>query len=356
MKIISVVGARPQFVKLAPIDKQMHVKGIEHVIVHTGQHYDPLLSQSFFQELGISQPKHQLNVGSATHGAQTGEMLIKLEKIFQEENPDWVLVYGDTNSTIAAALAAVKLQIRVAHLEAGLRSFNRSMPEEHNRVVTDHVSDLLLAPTQIAMQHLATEGLAAKAINVGDVMTDILYVQRDAVANAPIPVPSKTKEYYIATIHRPQNTDDPQRLQEILKAFSNLDYPVYLLAHPRLKAVMENSEITSLWPQKIADTGSLKWCDALPYPKLVRAVMSAKAVITDSGGLQKEAFLLQTPCITVRSETEWEETIELGWNRLVEPGIQIIQATQEEVPAFALENPYGNGDTARLVVQTLLEF
>ena len=217
MHVLSVVGARPQFVKLAAIDKAFRAEGVRHTIVHTGQHYDPMLSDVFFEDLGISAPDVHLGVGSGSHGKQTGAMLGALDDVLEEYQPDWVLVYGDTNSTIAAALSAVKMHIRVAHLEAGLRSFNRRMPEEHNRVLTDHASDLLLAPTTVAADHLATEGLADRTVIVGDVMTDILLAVRDEVAGKPSPIMEELGlpegGYHLATIHRPDNTDNKARLE-----------------------------------------------------------------------------------------------------------------------------------------------
>lgn len=348
MKVMSVVGARPQFVKLAPIDRALHASGVHHEILHTGQHYDPLLSRAFFEDLGISEPTYHLAIGSGRHGEQTGSMLIEIEKILLQDRPDWLLVYGDTNSTLAAALAAVKLHVPIAHLEAGLRSFNRSMPEEHNRVLTDHAADLLLAPTQEAVTQLAREGLAERTVLVGDVMADVLFAQRDAVAEDSIPVPSAEGEYAIATIHRPQNTDSTERLAAILDAFSRWPQPVYLLAHPRLRNIMEEHG-------GLVDRGNLHWHDPLPYPQLVRAAMSAAAVVTDSGGLQKEAFLLRTPCITVRTETEWVETVTLGWNTLVEPGEPMLQAMRAARPAQTDAMPYGDGHAAQRVAATLLE-
>src|SRR6185312_13234701 len=223
MRILSVVGARPQFVKLAPIARAMEGRA-EHIIVHTGQHYDELMSDVFFQDLGIPAPDYNLGVGSGKHGEQTGAMLAGLEKVFEEAKPDVVLVYGDTNSTLAAALAAVKIHIPVAHLEAGLRSFNRRMPEEHNRVLTDHAADLLLSPTDVGMDHLANEGLADRSVMVGDVMTDVLFRVRGqlADANEPIPAGLSAGEYYVCTIHRPDNTDDPARLKAIVDSLAAL--------------------------------------------------------------------------------------------------------------------------------------
>lgn len=347
MKVLSVVGARPQFIKLAPIAHAM-VRRIDHVVAHTGQHYDELMSDVFFRDLGIPAPDENLAVGSGKHGAQTGAMLTGLEEVFEKHRPDWVLVYGDTNSTIAAALAAVKMHLPVAHLEAGLRSFNRRMPEEHNRVLTDHAADLLLAPTQVAADHLRTEGLEGRTVVVGDVMTDVLLQTRSKVSELPIPEGVADGDYYVATIHRPANTDDPVHLRSIVDGLAALDRPVLLLAHPRLvkHAADHGIELTR---------GAIDVRAPLSYPQLVRAVDRAAGVITDSGGLQKEAFLLQTPATTVRPETEWVETVELGWNVLVPPSeAAITAAVRRPRPMETDASPYGDGDAATRVVEALL--
>ena len=348
MRILSVVGARPQFVKLAPIAQALKGRA-EHVILHTGQHYDELMSDVFFRDLGIPAPEVNLDVGSGSHGKQTGLMLEGLEREFLRYTPDWVLVYGDTNSTVAAAIAAVKLHLPVAHLEAGLRSFNRRMPEEHNRVLTDHAADLLLAPTRVAMDHLAREGLADRAVLVGDVMTDVLYTVRDQVlAKAPpAPLDLPTGEYYLATIHRPDNTDDPTRLRGIVDALANLDRPVLLVAHPRLRALAEQHDINLV-------RGALHIHDPLPYPDLVAAVMRSGGVVTDSGGLQKEAFLLRIPTTTIRPETEWVETVELGWNVLANEVDEIASAVSRPMPPATDATPYGDGSAAEAVADALL--
>ncbi|WP_411730612.1 non-hydrolyzing UDP-N-acetylglucosamine 2-epimerase [Paeniglutamicibacter sp.] len=351
MKILSVVGARPQFVKLAPIHSATLAAGVEHVIVHTGQHYDPMLSDIFFEDLGIGVPDVHLGVGSGSHGVQTGAMLAALDAVFDEHRPDWVLVYGDTNSTVAAALSAVKMHIPVAHLEAGLRSFNRRMPEEHNRVITDHAADLLLAPTQVAVEHLAHEGLAERTVLVGDVMTDVLYVTRDKVAAAPSRLLAElgltAGSYYLSTIHRAENTDDPARLLEIVKGLAELDKPVVLLAHPRVvaKAATHGIELTQ---------GSLIAHPPLAYPDLIAAALASAGIVTDSGGLQKEAFLLRVPCTTVRTETEWVETVELKWNVLANSAEEIATAVTRPRPPETHAAPYGDGDAATRAVQTLL--
>ena len=353
MRVISVVGARPQFVKLAPIDHALREAGMEHTIVHTGQHYDPMLSDVFFEDLGIAEPSVHLGVGSASHGKQTGAIMAALDDVFQEVAPDWVLVYGDTNSTLAAALSAVKLHIPLAHLEAGLRSFNRKMPEEHNRVLTDHAADLLLTPTEVGAEHLAAEGIVDGVVITGDVMTDVLFQTRDKVKDDPSPL-TKTLDllpgtYSVATIHRAENTDDPARLAAVLDSLSRVDHPVVILAHPRLlaKASEHGLEVGS---------GNLIVHAPLPYPELVSAVMKSRGVITDSGGLQKEAFLLRVPCTTVRTETEWVETVDLGWNVLVEPGEGMTAAAQRRQPEPTDAMPYGDGHAAAKVVVALREY
>lgn len=351
MQILSVVGARPQFVKLAPIAHECERAGITHTIVHTGQHYDPLLSDVFFRELNIPAPAEHLGVGSGSHGVQTGAMLAKLDAILDTYRPDWVLVYGDTNSTLAATLSAVKLHYPIAHLEAGLRSFNRAMPEEHNRVLTDHAADLLLAPTQVAARHLAHEGLAERTVVVGDVMTDVLMEELAKLKEDYSPVASElglpNGSYVLATIHRAENTDNPDRLAAIISSLQQAPDPIVILAHPRLIAKCAEHGLT-------LEGGSLKVHAPLAYADLLASAMHAKAIVTDSGGLQKEAFLMRVPCTTVRTETEWVETVELGWNVLVEPGAQLAAAIARPRPADTDAAPYGNGQAARKVVAELV--
>lgn len=351
MKILSVVGARPQFVKLAPVAEAISRAGLQHIIVHTGQHYDPMLSDVFFRDLGIPEPDVHLGVGSGTHGEQTGSMLAAMDSVLADHQPDCVLVYGDTNSTLAAAVSAVKMHYSVAHLEAGLRSFNRSMPEEHNRVLTDHAADLCLAPTTVAMDHLAREGLADRSVMVGDVMTDVLYKVRDTVLSGTITNPltpfAGDSGYYVATIHRAENTDDPQRLREIITALSEADKPVVLLAHPRVRAKAAEHSIS-------LDSGSLVAHDPLPYPELIAAVLGSAGVVTDSGGLQKEAFLLRIPCTTVRTETEWVETVELGWNVLANSASEVYAALTRQTPAATLATPYGEGHAADAAIAAIV--
>lgn len=350
--MLSVVGARPQFVKLGAIAQGFATASdIEHVIVHTGQHYDALMSDVFFDDLGIPVPDVHLRIGSGSHGVQTGAMLSSLDAVLEDHRPDWVLVYGDTNSTIAAALSAVKLHVPVAHLEAGLRSHNRRMPEEHNRVLTDHAADLLLAPTEVAMAHLAREGLGSRAVNVGDVMTDICYAVRERVRNWPAELPEGVDggaPYLIATVHRAENTDDGGRLQQVISALREFDVPVVLLTHPRLAARASGFGIDLAG-------GSLRATGPLAYPAMVRAVMGAVGVITDSGGLQKEALLLGTPCTTLRAETEWVETLQDCWN-VLDPGLERVrEVAVRPKPAATAPQPYGDGEAAARVAVALHE-
>lgn len=351
MKMLSVVGARPQFVKLAPVAAALAAAGHEHVIVHTGQHYDERMSDVFFADLRIPDPDVHLGVGSGSHGAQTGAMLAALDGVLDEHRPDWVLVYGDTNSTLAGAVSAVKMHLPVAHLEAGLRSFNRLMPEEHNRVLTDHAADLCLAPTQTAMDHLAHEGLASRAVLVGDVMTDICFLVRDAVAGAPpsdLPDGFEPGKYLVSTIHRAENTDDRARLESIAAALAAIDAPVLLLAHPRL--VARASELGIALTQ-----GRVAVARPLPYPQMVAAVLHSRGVVTDSGGLQKEAYLLGAPCTTLRTETEWPETLANGWNVLASNDLSDVAALAlRQAPSSDRPNVYGDGDAAGRVVETLV--
>ena len=347
MKVLSVVGARPQFVKLAPISQALQRRGHTHFIVHTGQHYDQDMSADFFALLQIPSPDVNLHVGSGSHGVQTGAMMAALDPLLASEQPDWVLVYGDTNSTLAAALCAGKLQLPLAHLEAGLRSFNRRMPEEHNRVLTDHASDLCLAPSELAMSHLAAEGLASRSTWVGDVMVDVLYASRDRLADAPVPSPIDGESHYIlATIHRPENTDSPDRLRAIIKALQNLPHHVYLAMHPRLRARCEEYGL-------VVRAGALQPIAPLSYTQVVQALISAACVITDSGGLQKEAFLLGAPTVTVRGETEWPETLTDQWNVLSPDPSNIASVATRPRPRKLPTAVYGDGEAAQRAVRRL---
>jgi UDP-N-acetylglucosamine 2-epimerase (non-hydrolysing) len=351
MKVLSVVGARPQFVKLAPIHKALLKAGHEHIIIHTGQHYDHEMSDVFFNDLGIPSPDQNLSIGSASHARQTGMMLEALEVSILHHAPDYVLVYGDTNSTLAAALASVKVHQRLAHLEAGLRSFNRLMPEEHNRVLTDHASDLLLVPTETAYKNLLSEGLGSRAHIVGDVMTDVFFETLKSTQQSPPPMPlawESKNQFVLATIHRQENTDNPDRLREVIEYLGNSEIEIRLVVHPRLAAKAKQFEIN-------LEVGKIRSFGAISYPQLIRALFEASGVVTDSGGLQKEAFLMRRPCITLRTETEWVETVELGWNVMVPTCDQQVHEILAGKFLATDAVPFGDGHAATRVVELLAQ-
>lgn len=358
MRVVSIVGARPQLVKLSAVADAFARTEHEHLIVHTGQHYDTRLSDVFFTGLGIPDPDIHLGVGSGSHGVQTGAVLSGLDPVLDEHQPDWVLVYGDTNSTLAGALSAVKMHLPVAHLEAGLRSFNRRMPEEHNRVLTDHAADLLLAPTEEAMGHLADEGLGERSRLVGDVMVDVCWRVRDSVLSDGASRPAlpegidPDEPYLVATLHRPDNTDDPDVLRGMVDALASLPVQVALLAHPRLVARASQFGIE-------LSRGAVRAGHPLPYAELVAAVIGSAGVVTDSGGLQKEAYLLGRPCTTLRPETEWVETLDAGWNVLVPRPFDVESSAWAGTatrPAPQTERPpyYGTGDAGKRTVEALV--
>lgn len=354
MRIISVVGVRPQFVKLATIAKAMQqtrFAAARHEIIHTGQHYDWEMSEGFFRELAIAPPAWLLEVGSKPHGEQTGEMMKRLEPVLMAAKPDWVVVYGDTNSTLAAALVAAKLGQRIAHVEAGLRSYNRAMPEEINRIVADHVSDILLCPTTAAMANAGKEGLGPKAVLTGDVMLDAALQFRKAAQNRPSPEFDRWEagRFALATIHRAENTDNPTRLCAILEALERIAEticPVVLPLHPRTRNALAKLN----WEARaIAVTRPASYLDMLLLED------RARFILTDSGGVQKEAYFFETPCITLRDETEWLETLENGCNTLAgaDDG-RILAAAAAAAHAGPWRNAYGNGDAAEVICETLL--
>jgi len=351
MKLVSITGARPQFIKMALISRALRTVAQE-VSVHTGQHYDPQLSPSLFEELRIPEPDYNLRVGSGANGWQTGQMLIRIEDVLLAERPDWVLVYGDTNSTLAGGLAAVKLGIPLAHVEAGLRSYNRNMPEEHNRVVTDHVSDLLFCPTQTSVNNLAREGISHGVHRVGDVMYDALLhhvALAEKCSKALARLELSERGYALATIHRPYNTEDPGRLQSILVALETIadEKPVVLPAHPRTRKAMD---LLDYKPRS-----GLRVIEPVGYLDMLTLEKQAQLILTDSGGIQKEAYWLGVPCLTLREETEWVETVDSGWNILVGSSVErILEGYRDFYPSSGprLEH-YGNGDAAKRIVQIL---
>lgn len=349
MKIVSVVGARPQFIKAAALSRHLRARHQE-VLLHTGQHYDYAMSGIFFDGLKIPAPSVNLCVGSGNHGAQTGAMLEKIEQVLLKEKPNWVVVYGDTNSTLAGALAAAKLHIPVAHVEAGLRSFNRRMPEETNRVVTDHLSDLLFCPSDTSIKNLATEGIVKNVHLVGDIMLDILnWAKEEAVTGSSISLEKlhlKEKGFLLATIHRSENTDDISRLTGILSALNALKQTVVFPVHPRTyKVISEGNFPLEPHVQLIEPVG---------YIAMVRLVAAARMVLTDSGGLQKEAYWLGVPCVTLRDETEWVETVQAGWNCLAGATAEkIVDAVRTFDPPAQRPDLYGDGRAAAQCVALL---
>jgi UDP-GlcNAc3NAcA epimerase len=316
MKVLTIVGARPQFIKAAPVSNALRADGHQELLIHTGQHYDYQMSQVFFRELGIPEPALNLEIGSGPHGKQTGQMLVSLEEILLAHKPDWVLVYGDTNSTLAGALAACKLRLPLAHVEAGLRSFNKAMPEEHNRVLTDHCSDLLLCPTQTAVNNLAGEGLLDAHL-VGDTMYDAVlqFTDRSNQRSTIIhDLGLKPKGYLLATVHRPYNTDIPENLGNILTSFLETGEPVVFPVHPRTRQKI--NELGGRLNLEAA-VNNLLLIEPVGYLDMLMLEQHARLILTDSGGMQKEAFFFRVPCVTLRPETEWVETIAAGWNVIV---------------------------------------
>lgn len=356
MKIVSVVGARPQFIKAAMVSKALHKSQrapLEDVLVHTGQHYDPEMSAVFFEELEIPKPAYNLEVGSASHGRQTGEMLMRLEDILLRESPDIVLVYGDTNTTLAGALAATKLQISIAHIEAGLRSGDKSMPEEINRILVDHMSDFLFCPTKTAIDNLRREGIIKGVDLVGDVMLDAaLYYA--GLARKKSQILSiwnlQSKNYLLATIHRAANTDNPENLHSILQSFAQIDEIIVFPVHPRTRKAIESLDI---W-RRASGMSHLLLIPPVSYLDMLQLEQNARLVLTDSGGVQKEAYFFKVPCITLRETTEWVETIADGWNVLTGTDEEVIlRAVKEFTPRDEQKNTFGDGNAAERIVGIL---
>jgi UDP-GlcNAc3NAcA epimerase len=358
LRVLTVIGARPQFIKAAAFStyvKNNLEDSIEETIVHTGQHYDERMSQIFFEELSIPKPSKTLTVNGRNHGEMTGEMLGQLEQIMVEEMPDIVLVYGDTNSTLAGALAASKLKIKIAHVEAGMRSFNMNMPEEINRVLVDRISNLNLAPSLDAIENLRTDGLAKTASLVGDIMYDSVLLFKEKIT-----ADSKYKlldsfgisenDFFLVTCHRAENTDSVELLSEIVEALSELakTKAVVLPGHPRLLKQLDRFKLR----EKL---GRVQIIEPQGFIEMLTLQMSANTVVTDSGGMQKEAMYLGTPCVTIRRETEWVETVQLGWNTLAGPSASdIIRAVNSRPDRGGSENPYGSGDASRLISEEIL--
>jgi UDP-N-acetylglucosamine 2-epimerase len=349
MKVLTIVGARPQFIKASVVSRELR-KRHKEILLHTGQHYDYEMSGVFFDGLQIPAPDRNLNVGSASHGAQTGEMLRGIEEVMAANKPEWVIIYGDTNSTLAGALAAAKLEIPVAHIEAGLRSFNRSMPEEINRVVADHISNLLLCPSGTAVSNLAAEGISRDVHNVGDVMFDVLNWAKEQIGPGLPAILDRfgfrEREYLVTTIHRSENTDHPERLSSLLTALNSLEEPIVFPIHPRARKAIAKANIP-LGPH-------VHLIEPLGYLEMVALSRSARLILTDSGGLQKEAYWLGVPCVTLREETEWVETVDAGWNTLAgAESERIIQAARSFSPPVARAPLYGSGQAAAQCVEWL---
>ncbi|MBI3987953.1 MAG: UDP-N-acetylglucosamine 2-epimerase (non-hydrolyzing) [Lentisphaerae bacterium] len=382
MKIVTIVGARPQFIKAAAVSRVLR-QTMREILIHTGQHYDKNMSDVFFDEIGIPAPDHNLRVGSGSHAAQTASMLTGIDAVLLAEKPDWVLVYGDTNSTLAGALAAAKRHIPVAHVEAGLRSFNRRMPEEINRVVTDHLSALLLCPSRSAVKNLAKEGIVHGVHPVGDVMADALdHAVKRAAGDSTVldTLGVRDRPYLLATVHRAENTDDPIRLKAILGALQKLSEqePVVFPVHPRTRKRLMELGIANPKSRETRDKSKtcpafrgippsagqvqnlsrvsrdLKFTDPLGYLDMVRLEKSARMILTDSGGIQKEAYWLGVPCVTLRDETEWTETVLTGWNTLTGASTAAILHAVHHGPR-PKRHPalYGDGHAASRCVKAL---
>lgn len=351
MKILTIIGARPQFIKAASLSREIQKhQGVEEIIVHTGQHFDANMSEVFFTEMQIPKPHYNLAINSLGHGAMTGRMMEEIEKVLLDEKPDWLLVYGDTNSTLAGSLAAKKLHIKVAHVEAGLRSFNMKMPEEVNRILTDRISDVLFCPTQQAIDNLENEGyknIESTIVNVGDIMYDsaLFYstLKNKGVKDLP-------ENYILATVHRAENTDDLKKLKNIFSALDSIHkkYPVVLPLHPRTKKILEANGINT----------NIYLIEPVGYLDMVSLIKNSKAVITDSGGLQKEAYFFKKQGFTLRDQTEWVELIEIGCNQLIDvlndDIAEIVLRDIEKELDFSKEI-YGDGNTSRRIIEVLKE-
>lgn len=357
MKICTVIGARPQFVKAAVVSAEFAKhKSVNEIIIHTGQHYDPAMSEIFFKELNVPKEGYNLEIGSATHGRQTGRMLEKLEEILLKEKPDFVLIYGDTNSTLAGALAASKMHIPVAHIEAGMRSFNKKMPEEINRIVADHLSEINFCSTKVAIANLKSENLGKTGVLVGDVMFDCSLKFAEFAEKRYSPFAKfalEKKNYALLTCHRAENTDRKNCLSEIVKAVNKIssELPVLYPVHPRTKKFLSEYGLSF--------SDNVKLVAPVGYLEMILLEKHASFILTDSGGVQKEAFFYRVPCITMREETEWVETAEFGWNKITGADSGKILAAFADFannrPAKTVAKPYGNGDAAAKIVKKLIK-
>jgi UDP-GlcNAc3NAcA epimerase len=348
MRVITIVGARPQFIKAAPVSRALRQQHTE-ILIHTGQHYDADMSDVFFSELAIPKPDMNLGVGALSNLEQIAQMILALQPVVLQEQPDYLLIYGDTNSTLAGALVGRALNIPVAHVEAGLRSYNRAMPEENNRVLADHISALLFCPTPVAQANLAREGVTEGVHVVGDVMIDALLQNRARTTDAILRANGVTEDgYYLATVHRPANTDAAEPLRAIFAAFAALDAPVVLPAHPRLRKALDRFAIVI--------PPNVKLIAPVGYLDMLSLSQSARVILTDSGGLQKEAYALGVQCVTMRPETEWTETVAAGWNRIVGADTDVILAgVRAALSAAPAERPpfYGDGHASEQIVAIL---
>ena len=354
MKIASVIGVRPQFVKASVVSRKLRTRHDE-ILTHTGQHYDYQMNKIFFDQLNIPEPDYHLNIGSGSHGHQTGEMLSKIEEVLIKEKPDLVITYGDTNSTLAGALAASKLHIKTAHVESGLRSFDRSMPEEINRILTDHCSDILFCPTENAVENLKREGISENVYLTGDVMVDSLLYNREIAekkSNILSELGLKSKEYLVATVHRASNTDDETNLKNIVDAFSELNETVIFPLHPRTEKALRTYGLYDKLKSSVILT------KPLGFFEFIKLMDHSKMILTDSGGVQKEAYVLKVPCVTLRENTEWVETVEDGWNVLVGTDKEkIIRIVKEFHPLLEMYGErFGNGEASKNIVSIIDNF
>jgi UDP-GlcNAc3NAcA epimerase len=355
MKILTVIGARPQFIKAAAISREIEKhQEIEEKIVHTGQHFDKNMSDIFFDEMKIPKPHFNLNINSLSHGAMTGQMLEKIETVLIDEKPDWVMVYGDTNSTIAGALAAKKLHIKVAHIEAGLRSFNMKMPEEINRILTDRISDVLFCPTETAIKNLENEGFKnwnLKIVLSGDVMLDTALFYSDFAKSPLIDLPEK---FILATIHRAENTDSPENLKSIFRAFDKIsnEIPIVIPLHPRTKKILNSYNISN-------SNKNLIIIEPVGYLESVYLLKNCSLLMTDSGGMQKEAYFFKKPCLTLREETEWTELIENNYNILVGADFDKIYSNFKKITNLNINfatDLYGKGKASEIIIRNLIKY